>query len=351
MPISTDAATSTGRIDYEHIGLFDLNLLVAFDALISERNVTRAALALGVSQPTMSHSLSRLRQLCGDDLFVRTKGGMRPTARAVEIAPEVRSVLQLIQSRVIGDDNFAPGTSTRGFKIAMSDCLEALLLPGLVEHLHQTAPGMSIIVCQPDERTPRELLDVRRLDLLIGTYEPDSQAHHVAKLWTDCGVVLHRPEAAGSSGAMDLATFRNGRHVMFGRTGDSVLLVENFARYGFEIHPVVTTSHLFTVPYLVLSDNLFAPVPCVIGRHLSRLHGLAATRLPSALLPYFSVNMLWHSSTDNDPANQWLREVIQKIVHQANPLAGAYGSVAPRLAGAEEYWEMSEDYWEVAARG
>ena len=110
----------------------DLNLLVAFDAMMQERNVTRAGLRIGLTQPSMSHALVRLRQLCGDPLFVRVKSGMEPTPFAHRIAPSVRAGLAVLQAGLQNAVPFDPAQSGRTFEVLLSDLGEVVFLPRLI---------------------------------------------------------------------------------------------------------------------------------------------------------------------------------------------------------------------------
>src|SRR5579863_6697957 len=121
----------------------DLNLLKAFDALASERAVTRAASRIGLSQPAMSHALSRLRSLFSDDLFVRTPGGMEPTARAREIAPLVSSAIEQIEAALNLGAGFDPATSAATFTAGMGEYAEVALVGKLAASFSRAAPKRS----------------------------------------------------------------------------------------------------------------------------------------------------------------------------------------------------------------
>jgi LysR family transcriptional activator of mexEF-oprN operon len=111
---------------------FDLNLLVAFDALMAERNVSRAAAKLGITQPALSHALKRLRMAFNDELFIRTRNSMQPTARAFSLEPSIRSVLDECLSTLINHASFDPASAKRTFKLSMSDGTAAIVLPAIM---------------------------------------------------------------------------------------------------------------------------------------------------------------------------------------------------------------------------
>src|SRR3712207_4818360 len=121
-------------IDHANLSRLDLNLLVAFDALLAESSVTRGAERVGVTQPSMSHALARLRRLLKDELFVRAPDGVRPTPRALALAGPVRGALSAIQG-ALQEGGFDPAQAERGFVLGMPDTIEITLLPRLVAHL------------------------------------------------------------------------------------------------------------------------------------------------------------------------------------------------------------------------
>jgi DNA-binding transcriptional LysR family regulator len=135
----------------------DLNLLVIFDALMSERSVTRAARRIALSQPAFSNALSRLRQFLDDDLFIRGPEGMLPTPRALELAPHVRMALTTLETSLDRSD-FAPATATRTFTLQTNDYLVSTVMPALMRHLAERAPGVDVRIVPPDHRT-QQLLD------------------------------------------------------------------------------------------------------------------------------------------------------------------------------------------------
>jgi len=131
-------------IDHANLSRLDLNLLVAFDALLTERSVTRAAARVGLGQSAMSHNLARLRTLFGDELLTRGAEGMRPTPRALALADPVRVTLAQIQAAVLQREDFDPSTAERVFRIGLADSIEVAVVPTLLARLRATAPGVSL---------------------------------------------------------------------------------------------------------------------------------------------------------------------------------------------------------------
>ncbi len=146
---------------------FDLNLLVAFDLLMQEQNVSRAAERMFVSQSAMSHILQRLRQQLDDPLLVKTPSGMKPTDRALALIDPVRVVLRDVE-RLLRREEFDPAKSLRRFVIAATDYMELLVLPALVERIARKAPNVDIHVKRTEPPFPESELEHNDLDVVLG---------------------------------------------------------------------------------------------------------------------------------------------------------------------------------------
>src|ERR671917_2589445 len=164
-------------IDHANLSRLDLNLLVAFDALLAEGSVTRAAERVGVGQPSMSHALGRLRKLLKDELFVRAPDGVRPTPRALALAGPVRVALSAIQGTLLQEQGFDPAAAERSFVLGMPDSVEVALLPRLMAQLGAEAPGVRVRVRAIDRSEVPELLDRDRLHLGVGPFT-EGAVHH-----------------------------------------------------------------------------------------------------------------------------------------------------------------------------
>ena len=199
-------------IDHANLSRLDLNLLVAFDALLTERSVTRAAARIGIGQSAMSHTLARLRALFGDELLTRGAEGMRPTPRALELADPVRVTLSQIQAALLQREAFEPSTASRDFRIGLADSIEVAVLPTLIPHLRRTAPGVALRLRSIDRISILEELDAGRLDLGIGAF-PHGQTHHKRRhLYTDSFLCLFSPEQLGLAPPISLDDYLRVPH-------------------------------------------------------------------------------------------------------------------------------------------
>ena len=148
----------------------DLNLLVYLDVLLKERNVTRAAEALGISQPAMSNGLRRLRDLFNDPILVRTSDGMTPTERAEQLQPVVREVLASIEKAVEPSSEFNAAEADRVFRISVSDYTESTLLPHLMRRLRSEAPNITLDVLTPSDISYQDV-EQGTVDLVINRFD------------------------------------------------------------------------------------------------------------------------------------------------------------------------------------
>ena len=162
----------------------DLNLLVYLDVLLRERNVTRAAESLGISQPAMSNGLRRLRELFSDPLLVRTSGGMSPTERAEKLQPKVREVVASIKKVVQGDRQFDAASANRVFRISVSDYSESTLLPPMLRRMRLEAPDVSLDILTPSDVSYQDL-EQGGVDLVINRFDELPQSFHQRPIWRD----------------------------------------------------------------------------------------------------------------------------------------------------------------------
>src|SRR5690625_1219248 len=162
----------------------DLNLLVYLDVLLRERNVTRAAEFIGLSQPAMSNGLRRLRALFNDPLLVRTSEGMTPTEKAVQIQPLVHEALQTMQRALQTSSDFNPAEADRVFRIMVSDYTEATLIPELLVQLQQEAPGIVLDILAPSDMTFEDV-EQGKVDMIINRFDSLPQSFHQVTLWRD----------------------------------------------------------------------------------------------------------------------------------------------------------------------
>lgn len=295
----------------------DLNLVLALDALLAERHVTRAAARLGITQSAASHSLARLRDLLGDPLLVRgPKGTMLATPRATELAPAIHRVLEDLASVLRGADRFDPATAQHAFHIGAADYIELVILPRLLERIAKLAPGIDIWVHAHSDWGDAELA-AGVLDVVIG---PPRRAQRPAgsyeKILFDetftCVVRKNHPLA---DARMTIARYAASSHVLVAPRGTPGSLVDDaLARAGKSRRVALAVPHFLVVPHVVAATDLVATMP-------SRIAALFANTLvrtpPPVEIPGFQMAMAWHERMHDDPRHRWLREQLIAVTTDA----------------------------------
>lgn len=304
-------------IKHRDLAGIDLNLLVALDALLAERSVTRAAAHLGVGQSAMSSSLARLRKLLGDELLTRVPDGMRLTPRAMALIEPVRAAVRQFQGIVLREESFDPATVERAFTIAVPGSVEAHLVPRLLALLGREAPGICLTLRAFDCDTVLTDLDADRIDLAVGLIT-EGQAHHkVRALYRFGYLCLFNPELLGVRGPLSLDDFLRFPHIMTSMTGTDRGVVDiALAAIGKRRRLAATTPRFTTVAFHVRAAPVITTMVDELALGFAEQLGLATSPVPVPV-EGFTISMIWHSSYDHDPAHRWLREVIVRLGKEA----------------------------------
>ena len=305
-------------IDHANLGRFDLNLLVALDAMLTERNVTRAAARDGLGQSAMSHNLARLRTVFGDELLTRGPEGMRPTPRALALVDPVRIALAQIEAMVARDDSFDPRTAERLFRIGLPDSVEVLIGPALLAHLCEHAPGIRLRLYSTDRLQIFDELDADHLDLAVGVrVYPEGQTHHKRRLLaTDSYLCMFNAARVGLTPPISLEDYVRLPHVLTSlRQGERGVADEALAQLGLERTVALTTPRFVAVPFLVAGAPVVTTMHAKLARFFAATLGLSLSPAPVEL-PDVSISLLWHASYDHDPAHLWLRRTIELVAAQ-----------------------------------
>jgi LysR family transcriptional regulator, mexEF-oprN operon transcriptional activator len=291
--------------------LFDLNLLTAFDALMVERNVTRAAQRVGIGQPAMSYALSRLRELFADDLFVRTSSAMQPTTRALELAGPISRILSDIRASVLSDRAFHPELAEMVFRVGASDHAEVAVLSFVLAVLRSLAPKVRLVVIPMNRDQVGTMLESGAIDLAVGYYPEHLGAQHTEVLFHEDFVCLFDAKACGIKPPLKLKAYLELPHILMSLRGDlsgtadAVLAREGAKRFVF-----MATPHFLTIPFMLHGFSAVAAVPRRLAESCADVAGLAVSPMPIAL-DGFDISMLWHARTETDPAHRWFRDLIR----------------------------------------
>jgi DNA-binding transcriptional LysR family regulator len=288
----------------------DLNLLPIAFALYDELNVSRAARALGMSQPAVSMALRRLRETFGDPLFVRVPSGVAPTPRAHALVRSARPLVDRLQESLRSEDVFDPPTTTSTFTIALSDVGELAFLPRVLGALRRAAPHCSIrSVSVPPAQLAHEL-ERGEIDLAIG-YFPylSSKNFRQRRLHRQPFACLMRAQHPRCAPRLTVREYLGLEHVIVRPDGRSQEVLERFLeRKHLRRTVVVTTSYFLPIPFIVARSDLVATIPRAVALHFaSMIPQLAVAELPFDVAG-FELKQHWHRRFDNEPRSRWLRE-------------------------------------------
>jgi LysR family nod box-dependent transcriptional activator len=310
-------ASSIHRIDISgvagmNVGQVDLNLLVALDALLRERSVTRAGERIGLSQPAMSSALARLRRLFADDLLVRTGRDYQLSALAQELEPAVRQIMGLIEATLVRRPDFRPATDERVFSIAASDYATLVVLQPALERIGREAPHVTLHL-HPLGPGPGAQLEHAEVDLVIAPRQLDLP-FPCETLLTDrwvCAVAADHPDAGNS---LTIEQYLALPHLVFASNGDRRmgLADRQVNALGLQRRVLATFESFVLLPFLLRGTRL---VTLVQERLVERVCASAGVRL---LDPPFEIEevteaVYWHPRNASDGALQWLRALIANV--------------------------------------
>jgi DNA-binding transcriptional LysR family regulator len=301
----------------------DLNLVVALDALTAERNVTRAARRLGVTQSAMSHSLRRLRDLLGDPLLVRGAGGMMLTPRAEALALPLRSGLVAIERALATPALFEPARAQRTFTLASPDLFDVLVVPPLLARLAREAPAIDLSILRVEGVRLAAVLETGELDLAIvprvegGANGGRADAPGLVRrtLFRDdfaTHVRAGHPALRGRS-SLNRSSFVRLGHVVVS-TGDRGpgVVDRALAERGLARRVVLRVPSFVSALAIVARSDLVLTAPTALGRISRPSMGVVQVRAPLAL-PSHGVDLVWHERFTEDPAHRWMRDRITEV--------------------------------------
>ena len=299
-------------IAMHNIKKIDLNLLVVLDALLDERNVTRAAVRLGYTQPTISGMLTRLRDLFGDPLFVRTQRGLLATPRAQALAAPLKQLLADSQ-RLVARDVFDPASAKATFSISSNDYMQQALLVPLIKVLRDEARHVRIAITPPIIEGLAEALARGQIDLAITIPEFAVSDLRSRLLYREHYVVAVRPQhPLARRAAMTVERFCNYDHLVVSPTGGSFEGPTDQALARLQLRRKVRYSvpSFLLLPEMLQTDDLVALVP---SRLLSENNKRLVVLNPPVDVPGFDVIAVWHPRIDKDIAHRWLRGRLVNI--------------------------------------
>jgi DNA-binding transcriptional LysR family regulator len=294
----------------------DLNLLVTLDALLQERNISRAAERVNLSQPAMSNALGRLREYFGDELLIPVGRQMMLTPRAESLQQPVREILLRVDSDVVAPAVFDPATSIRSFSMLVSDFTTTVFMPPLLRALYASAPLVQIHL-EPQGRTPHELLEEGEADFLIIPMQYVSSLHPCVPLFEDDYVVVSWEDHPTIRDSLSREQYLQAGHVVssIGSGGNRNLPVLEgwfLEREGIARKIEVTASTMAALPSLVVGTARLATVHRRIAMHAQQ--HLPIRIWPSPMkIPKLVQMLQWNKVREADPGLRWIRDLCLEI--------------------------------------
>lgn len=306
----------------KNISGFDLNLLVAFHALMAEGNVTRAADRIGLAQSSMSNALNRLRDSMSDQLFVRAAGGMRPTELALRIAPDVSNAITAAQRALNHNRAFDAAVANFDMRLATSDYFEYVFLPEIVERVQTEAPDATLRTVPFVSSEIGAQLDSNEIDLGIGAADLPAQRFRSSRLVAEKLVCVCAPDHPVVENGLDFDTFINSPQILFSIRGDGTGMIDKvLARQGLKRKVAVVTSSLFGLARLSANANMLAVTTQRLARRLQENAELEILPLPLDEVT-FTFSFYWEDSQPKTAEREWLMNLITDVIDDkqlANP--------------------------------
>ncbi len=295
----------------------NLNLLLAFQVLFEERSVSGAAQRLNLGQPAMSAALARLRTLFDDALFVRIGHEMCPTPRALAIAPSILSALAQIQQTLQANPTFDPAVEKRSFTISSSDYTSFVVLPALIKHCSQVAPGIDFRFVAFEKDKISASLEGGEIDLALGVFQGAFQNTHTVPMFKEFFVgIARRGHQALAANTITLEAFASLPHILMTTRRDATGQIDRaLARHNLKRRVAVALPHMLVLPFAVASSEMIAAVPSRVALLFKELANLEIFELPVETEPW-DVSIAWSVLCEQDKANLWLRKTLMTLSNQ-----------------------------------
>ncbi|MEX0605482.1 MAG: LysR family transcriptional regulator [Marinobacter sp.] len=291
----------------------DLNLLHVFDTIFREGSLTRAAHALHLTQPAVSHSLARLREHFDDPLFTRQGNQMVPTPLARRFAESMRPGLTQIQSAVNQFHAFDPANQRKTYSLALRDILESTFLPQLMPRL-DPYPDIEIVSQRIARRDMETMLAAGKLDFAVDVLLPISTQTSHELLRKDRLVVIAKALADGEQArALTMDEYLHAQHVLVSSRAEGPG-IEDFelSRMGVQRKIRLRCQHYYAACRVVENTNLLLTMPETYARIISK-HARVDIMTPPAELPGIDVHLYWHKPYEKEPALIWFRDQLHAV--------------------------------------
>ncbi|MGB3726584.1 MAG: LysR family transcriptional regulator [Glaciecola sp.] len=308
----------------------ELNLLIIFDAIMTEGSISRAADRLSMTQPAVSNAVSRMRVAWKDDLFVKDGRNIKPTLKAINMWEQIKQPINELSS-VIKPNDFEPATSNRTFRIAAADIVVQMMMVGLRKEIEAHAPGINVHMTPYTIVNTSQVLDNASVDLVIGA--GDSQVGNIRSehLFHPHYICAMRPDHPLAKNKMSLTEFASAQHLLVSLSGDVVGVTDEvLAQQGLSRRIAMSVNQFSMVSALLASSDLICVVP-LAGITQGLISGEITGTLPPIELSPPGANLFWHTRQDKDVGLMWLRNTVKRIIKESE--AKNIADAMPKLCG------------------
>jgi DNA-binding transcriptional LysR family regulator len=296
-----------------HLERFDLNLLLVFDTLMRERHAGRTGEALGLTQPAVSHALTRLRQILNDPLFEKYAKGMRPTPRAEAMAGPVASALQTLRLTLNEERPFDPAQASGSITIGGNDYINFALMPELLPVLRKQAPGLDIRLRPTSQAGVLQQFRRREIALALGPMAAAPKGVKMRPLFTERLILIARKGHPALKKPPTLEALAELPHLLVSPSGEGFGIADEALREaGFSRRIAVTVPDFLAAPFIVGATDLVALLAERVARKLAQSAGLSLHEQPVANKPW-AIGLGYLPNAVSDPAVEWLIEQIASI--------------------------------------
>ena len=289
----------------------DLTLLLVFLGLLKHRKALDVAHELGLTQSAISQALKRLREIFGDDLFLRRPHGMEPTATALALETPIAHAVETLRGALGVARAFDPRTASGLVRLAAMHTEQAVLIPTLAARLRDTAPGLDLSVIPRGRSEAMEALQDGDVDLALGFFRDIPSSCHREVLYEDTYLVAGRPEVLSGKTALDLDTYCAMDHILTSPRAQLHGVVDlHLEKIGRERRVVLGLPAFLPALAAAAASNALVTLPARVAQAFAGRFGLV-TQKPPLDLPSFPVSVVWHRRNHADPQTQWIKSQLR----------------------------------------
>jgi len=302
------------NMNQNDISRIDLNLIKTFDAMLRTGSVTRAAQALHVGQPAMSHSLARLRDVLDDELFIRTASGMQPTKKAQTLAPVLRRALSDIEAAFLGSRSFDASTEQFEITVAMSDYSESVLLGPLLAQTATQAPNMTLRIVRYVSSTYRQMLDENKADIVVTQVRRASSWQDHEVLFSDERRCIFSRQQLPVKTPISMGDYLASAHVLVAKESErSTPIDRGLSKVGKRRRIGLVTPRFSTLAAALSTAPVIATLPARVTHLFDHDSDLVVSPLPFEVAA-IEQSMIWNAASSNTPQMRWMLERMRNAV-------------------------------------